>query len=64
MARVISDSDRATLDARLARLLADALLRDLRAELARETNAPHLQAQAGASDGHDGLTSEHTTTPT
>jgi hypothetical protein len=58
------DDSRADLDATLAAILARALVRDLRAELAQETNAPHLQAQAGASDGHDGLTSEHTTTPT
>ena len=32
--------DRAALDARLARLLADALVRELRAEMAVQTNAP------------------------
>jgi hypothetical protein len=43
---------RDALDATLARLLAEALVAELSAELAKQTNAPDLVTQAGAQQDH------------
>jgi hypothetical protein len=55
--------DRAALDAQIARLLADALVREIRAEMAVETNAPNLLEQAGAQPNDQPDDAHHTTLP-
>lgn len=51
--------DRAALDARIARILADALVRELRAEMAVQTNAP----TGGSAEAHqtNGSADDHNT---
>jgi hypothetical protein len=53
--------DRAALDARIARLLADALVREARAEMAVQTNAPtggSVEAPPANESGDDHNTSD------
>jgi hypothetical protein len=56
-------TDRAAIDAAIARLLADALVRELRAEMAVQTNAPHLLEQAGAQTNDRPDDDQNTTLP-
>jgi len=57
--------DRVALDARIARILADALVRELRAEMAVQTKAPTVppvEAQSTVRDEEDAHLHEHTDT--